>query len=176
MRLLETPLAGVWILEPTRLVDERGHFARTFCAQTFVAHGLNPAIDQCSVSWNVRAGTLRGLHYQAAPAAEDKLVRVTRGGVYDVALDLRPGSRTHGCWFGVELDADGGRALYVPQGCAHGFITLCDATEVSYQISVPYRPELARGVRWNDPAFAIRWPREPAVISGRDRDYPDYRP
>lgn len=176
MRLFETPLAGVWIVEPTRLADERGHFARTFCAQSFAAHGLNPVVEQCSVSWNARAGTLRGLHYQADPAAEDKLVRVTRGAVHDVALDLRAGSATFGQWFGIDLDADGGRALYLPQGCAHGFLTLCDGTELSYQISVPYRPELARGVRWDDPAFGIRWPRQPVVISERDRQYPDYRP
>lgn len=175
MRLLETPLAGVWIVEPTRLADERGHFARTFCAQAFAAHGLNPVVDQCSVSWNARAGTLRGLHYQAEPAAEDKLVRVTRGAVHDVALDLRPASPTFGQWFGIDLDADSGRALYLPQGCAHGFLTLCDATELSYQISVPYRPELARGVRWDDPAFGIRWPHAPVVISERDRQYSDYR-
>lgn len=176
MKLLDTPLAGVCIVEPTPLEDERGFFARTFCAETFAAHGLNPAIDQCSVSWNARAGTLRGMHYQLPPAAEDKLVRVTRGAIFDVALDLRTDSPTSGRWYGTRLDAENRRALYIPRGCAHGFLTLSDASEVLYQISVPFRPELARGVRWDDPAFDICWPQAPVVLSGRDASYPDYRP
>ncbi|HEX8243788.1 MAG TPA: dTDP-4-dehydrorhamnose 3,5-epimerase, partial [Longimicrobium sp.] len=153
-----TELAGAWIVDPERLEDERGFFARTFDAGEFARRGLRSAFPQCSVSFNARAGTLRGMHFQAEPHAEAKLVRCTAGAVYDVIVDLRPESPTRLRWIGVELSAANRRALYVPEGCAHGFQTLADASEVFYQISVPYAAESARGVRWNDPAFGITWP------------------
>jgi dTDP-4-dehydrorhamnose 3,5-epimerase len=173
VRFVPTTVTGAYLIEQERHADERGFFARTWCAQEFAEHGLESAFAQCSVSYNHRRGTLRGLHYQAPPFAETKLVRCTRGAVYDVALDLRPASPTFRRWFGVELGADDGRALYVPRGCAHGFYTLADQTEVAYEISTPYTPEAARGVRWNDPFHGIAWPGPVAVIAPRDRDYPD---
>lgn len=174
MTLTETELAGAWIVDVRRLEDERGFFARTFDAAEFRRRGLRDAFPECSVSFNARAGTLRGMHLQAEPHAEAKLVRCTAGAIYDVIVDLRPGSPTRGRWTGVELSADNRRALYVPEGFAHGFLTLRDASEVFYQISTPFHAESSRGVRWNDPAFGIRWPGEPAVMSDRDRAYPDF--
>lgn len=171
---VETSLPGAWLLEPERVEDERGYFARTYSRQEFAARGLDPEIAQCSVSWNRRRGTLRGLHFQAAPHEETKLVRCTRGSVWDAIVDLRPGSPTLERHFAAVLSAERGNSLYVPKGFAHGFITLEDATEVSYQISAPYAPESARGYRWDDPAFAIPWPEPPAVISARDRALPLY--
>jgi dTDP-4-dehydrorhamnose 3,5-epimerase len=167
-----TSLPGAWVLEPERLEDERGFFARTYCRREFEAHGLDPTIAQCNVSYNHRKGTLRGLHFQAAPHEEVKLVRVTWGAVWDVIVDLRPGSSTFKHHFAVVLSAEEGNALYIPKGMAHGFLTLEDATEVFYQISEFYAPEDARGYRWDDPAFAIPWPEPPAVISERDRKLP----
>ena len=179
MRFTETPVAGALVVEPEPIEDERGFFARTFSVEEFAARGLDTRVDQCSVSFNARAGTLRGMHYQEAPHGETKLVRCTRGGIYDVALDLRPGSPTYLRWAGVELSADDGRALYIPEGCAHGFQSLADGTEVLYQISTPYVPSAARGVRWDDPAFGIDWPPAPAggrTMSERDAEYPDFEP
>lgn len=176
MEFQPTNLAGVWRIEPQRHVDERGYFARTFCRTEFERRGLNPCVDQCSVSFNHRRGTLRGMHHQAVPYAEAKLVRVTRGAVYDVALDLRGESPTFRQWVAAELTAENGVSLYIPEGCAHGFVTLADDTEVLYQISVPFCAEAARGVRWNDPAFAIDWPIRPTVINQRDANWPDFRP
>lgn len=177
MIFVPTPLAGAWVVEPERVGDERGFFARTWCAETFAAQGLNPALAQCSVSFNERRGTLRGMHYQAAPHAEAKLVRCTRGALWDVVVDLRPDSPTFRQWFGAELTADNRRMLYVPEGFAHGFQTLEDETEVFYQISVPYVPGAGRGVRWDDPAFGIQWPHaDERVMSDRDRGYPDFDP
>jgi dTDP-4-dehydrorhamnose 3,5-epimerase len=176
---LQTPVAGVFVIRPERLTDERGHLARTYCAREFTEHGLDPAIAQCSTSFNTRAGTLRGMHYQAAPHAEAKLVRCTRGAIYDVALDLRRESSTYLSWYALELSEDNGLALFIPSGCAHGFQTLRDATEIHYQISVAYEPSAARGVRWNDTAFAIEWPEPPdgeRTISARDATFPDYAP
>jgi dTDP-4-dehydrorhamnose 3,5-epimerase len=175
----ETPVAGAFVVEPERMEDERGFFARTFSTDEFESRGLDARVDQCSTSFNAVAGTLRGLHYQAAPHGEAKLVRCTRGAIYDVALDLRPDSPSYLRWTGMELNADEGLALFVPEGCAHGFQTLVDASEVLYQISTPYVPDAARGVRWDDPAFAIQWPPPPAggrTISRRDADYPDFTP
>jgi dTDP-4-dehydrorhamnose 3,5-epimerase len=170
-----TELAGAWIVDPERLEDERGFFARTFDAGEFARRGLRSAFPQCSVSFNARAGTLRGMHFQAEPHAEAKLVRCTAGAVYDVIVDLRPESPTRLRWIGVELSAANRRALYVPEGCAHGFQTLADASEVFYQISVPHAAESARGVRWNDPAFGITWPAaERRTMSDRDCGYPDF--
>lgn len=170
----ETPLAGAWILEPERFADERGFFARTYCRRDFEERGLDPAVAQCSVSFNHRRGTLRGLHFQAAPHEEVKLVRVTRGAVWDVIVDLRPGSPTSGRHFGVTLTAEEGNALYIPKGFAHGFQTLEDGSEVFYQISTFYAPESARGYRWDDPAFAIPWPEPPSVISEKDLNLPRF--
>jgi dTDP-4-dehydrorhamnose 3,5-epimerase len=173
MRFVPTSLAGVYVIEQERHVDDRGFFARTWCAQEFAAHGLETGLTQCSVSFNRRRRTLRGLHYQAPPFAEVKLVRCTRGALFDVAVDLRPDSATFRRWVGVELTPDDGRALYVPRGFAHGFYALADATEAAYQISAPYHPECAHGVRWNDPFHGVAWPGPVDVIAPRDRNYPD---
>jgi dTDP-4-dehydrorhamnose 3,5-epimerase len=167
-------LAGAWLLHLERREDERGFFARLWCADEFRCHGLNPALSQCSLSYNHRAGTLRGMHYQAAPAAEAKVVRCVRGAIHDVLIDLRPGSPTYRKWVARELTADNRVSLYVPEGVAHGFLTLSDDAEVLYLISAEYSPALARGVRWDDPAFEVPWPRQPLVISDRDRGYPDF--
>ncbi len=172
MKFQETPLAGAYTIEMDRLEDERGFFARSFCAEEFAAHGLRPAMPQSSVSFNARSGTLRGLHYQAEPHAEDKLVRCTAGAIYDVIVDLRPHSPTTRHWFAVELSAANHRSLFVPKGLAHGFMTLREETEVLYMISVPYVAGLERGVRWNDPAIGISWPAAPSVVSARDAAYP----
>lgn len=168
----ETPLAGAWVLEPERIEDERGFFARTFCRHGFEERGLDPAIAQCSVSFNHRRGTLRGLHFQAAPHEEVKLVRVTRGAVWDVIVDLRPESPTFRKHFSIVLSAESRHELYIPKGMAHGFQTLEDGTEVFYQISEFYAPESARGYRWDDPSFAIPWPEPVTVMSDKDRNLP----
>jgi dTDP-4-dehydrorhamnose 3,5-epimerase len=175
VRFSETPLAGVWLVEPDPIEDERGFFARTYDEALFAERGLAPVGVQCNASFNARAGTLRGMHLQLAPHGECKLVRCTRGAVFDVVVDLRPGSPTHRAWHGVQLSAGNGHALYVPAGLAHGFQTLCDASEVLYMMGHEFVPEAASGVRWDDPAFAIDWPQADArVISERDRTYPDY--
>lgn len=176
MILQQTKLARVWVVEPQPLGDERGFFARTWDREAFEAQGLNSQLAQCSISFNRRRGTLRGLHYQVAPHEEAKLVRCTAGAIFDVALDLRAESRTFGDWVGVELSAANRLALYVPEGCAHGFLTLTDTSEVYYQITEFHSPQAARGVRWDDPAFAIEWPGVVEVISERDRTYPDFVP
>lgn len=174
MQFSPTDLPGVFLIGLERHEDERGFFARSFCADEFNAHGLDPRVAQCSVSRNRQKGTLRGLHYQAAPHEEAKLVRCTLGGIYDVAVDLRPDSPAFRRWAAFELSAENGLGLYVPAGVAHGFQTLADDSEVFYQISVPYRPELARGVRFDDPAFGIRWPIAEPIVNARDRTYPDF--
>jgi dTDP-4-dehydrorhamnose 3,5-epimerase len=174
MKLVETSVDGAWIVEPERHADERGFFARTWDAEVFERHGLESQLVQCSISHNTRRGTLRGMHYQAAPHEETKLVRCTTGAIFDVAVDLRPDSPTYTRWFGVELSAENRLALYIPKGCAHGFLTLEDDTEVLYQMTEVWAPDAARGVRFDDPAFGIRWPGEVAVINERDRAYPDF--
>lgn len=175
-----TELPGVAVIELEPLRDERGSFARTFDAELFRAHGLDPSVAQCNTSVNTRAGTLRGLHYQAAPHGEGKLVRCTRGRIFDVTVDLRRESPTHRRWLGLELDAAQARSLFVPAGCAHGFQTLVDDSEVHYQMTCAYVPESAGGVRFDDPAFAIAWPEPPEgrerLLSERDRTFPDYAP
>ena len=168
----ETPLPGAWLLEPERFEDERGFFARTFCRSDFAERGLDPDVSQCSVSYNHRRGTVRGLHFQIAPHEEVKLVRVTRGALWDVLVDLRPASPTFRKHFAVVLSAGDGNQLYIPKGMAHGFQTLEDGAEVFYQISVPYAPDSARGYRWDDPAFAIPWPEPVTVMSEKDRNLP----
>ena len=170
----ETSVPGAFWIELEAHPDERGSFARTFCVREFEAHGLDPRVAQCNLSFNRRRGTLRGMHTQRAPHAEAKLVRCTRGSIYDVILDLRPGSGAHGKHVAVTLCARDGRMLYIPKGVYHGFLTLEDDTEVFYQMSEFYEPSAASGVRWNDPAFAIAWPGEVRVISARDASYPDW--
>lgn len=172
MRFIETPIGGAFVIEIEPACDERGFFARTFCEDEFRAHGLRSDMAQCSVSFNDRRGTLRGMHYQTAPHEEAKLVRCTMGAIHDVVLDLRPDSPTRHRSYGNKLTADNRRMLYVPEGCAHGFITLSDNAEVFYQISTVYAPAASRGVRWNDPAFSIVWPIEPVIISDRDAQWP----
>jgi dTDP-4-dehydrorhamnose 3,5-epimerase len=171
-----TPLGGAFVIEPEPEVDDRGLFARTWCRQELERRGLETRIAQCSTSFTRRRGTLRGLHYQSPPLAETKIVRCTRGAIYDVIVDLRPDSPTFTQHFGLALTADDRRALYVPPLVAHGFQTLEDDTEVFYQISEFYSPAHACGVRWDDPAFGIAWPPADRIISERDRTYPDFRP
>lgn len=173
MRIIETKLPGVFEIDIEPHLDERGFFGRSWCQKEFDNSNLNSRLVQCSVSFNKRKGTLRGIHYQAEPFPETKLVRCTMGSIYDVVVDLRPKSRTVGEWIGVELTAANRHMIYVPEGCGHGFLTLEDNAEVFYQISEFYHPELARGVRWNDPALAIFWPVPVEVISERDRSYTD---
>lgn len=175
MRFVPTPLPGTWLIEPELILDERGWFARIFDREEFEARGLNPVVAQSNVSSSTRRDTLRGMHYQAAPHGESKLVRCVRGSIFDVAVDLRSHSPTFRRWHGVELSAENRRAFYIPEGLAHGFQSLTDDTEVHYQMGHPYVPGSARGVRWDDPAFAIAWP-EPLgerTISEKDRAYPD---
>ena len=171
----ETKLPGAFIIELQRLEDERGFFSRSFCRHEFAERGLNPDVAQCNISFNRDAGTLRGMHYQAAPHAEEKVVRCTRGSLYDVIVDLRRDSTTFRQWVAVELTGENRRMLYIPKGFAHGFQTLMDDTEIFYQISEFYHPESACGVRWNDQAFGIQWPAgDRAILSDRDRNWPDY--
>jgi dTDP-4-dehydrorhamnose 3,5-epimerase len=175
MKFQETKLAGVFEIYPERLTDERGFFARTWCEKEFQNHGLDSKLVQCSISYNISKGTLRGLHFQAAPFEETKLVRCTRGAVYDVVLDLRSGSGTYKQWIAVTLTSENRNLICVPKGCAHGFLTLEDDTEVFYQMSEVFDSASACGVRWNDPAFGIFWPEKVAVIADRDRNYPDFK-
>ena len=168
MRFVSTAISGAFIVEVDSRRDDRGTFARTFCAETFARHGLVTTYPQCNISQNHKRGTLRGMHYQADPKPETKLVRATRGRVFDVAIDLRPNSATYLRSAATELDAARQNAFYIPAGCAHGFLTLEDDCELYYQMSDAYAPELARGVVWNDPQFAIDWPFSPIVISDRD--------
>ena len=174
MRLSRTPLADAHIIDLDRIEDERGFFARSFDRRIFEEHGLNSAIAQGNLSFNRRRGTLRGMHYQSAPAAESKLIRCTRGAIHDVIIDLRPDSPTYCRHFGVDLTAENRRALYVPEMFGHGFQTLEDDTEVSYQVGEFYTPETERGVRYDDPAFAIDWPLPISVISPKDASWPDF--
>ncbi|MEP7018970.1 MAG: dTDP-4-dehydrorhamnose 3,5-epimerase [Actinomycetota bacterium] len=169
---LETPLAGSFVVVPTSLNDERGSFGRLFDETLFRERGLDTSLAQASFSYNVAARTLRGLHYQRGAWAENKLVRCTRGKVFDVIVDLRTGSTTRLRWFGVELDERARNAIYVPAGFAHGFVTLTPEAELNYQISAPYHQDASAGLRWDDPALAIDWPVDPRVISERDAAYP----
>ena len=174
MRFTQADLDGAYIIDLDRHADERGFFARTWCRQEFAEQGLETALAQASISYNRRPGTLRGMHFQIEPPAETKLVRCSRGALHDVIIDLRPGSPSYRRWTAVELTADNGRMLYIPAGFAHGFITLEAHTEAYYMISEPYVPGSASGIRWDDPAFAIAWPRAVEVISERDRSWPDF--
>jgi dTDP-4-dehydrorhamnose 3,5-epimerase len=172
VKFKEQWIPGVFVIEIEPRADERGFFARTWCAAELAAAGLDNTLAQCSVSYNARKGTLRGMHYQAEPYAETKIVRCTSGAIYDVVIDLRQGSPTHRRWLAIELTAERHNMLYVPKGLAHGFQTLTDAAGVYYHISVPYEPGAGRGVRWDDPAFGIEWPIEGPILSERDAALP----
>lgn len=172
MIFTETELPGAFVIELEKFTDERGFFARSWCTEEFESHGLNPRLVQCNISQNTRAGTLRGMHLQGPPREEAKLVRCTRGSIYDVIVDLRPDSKAFKRHVGITLSRDNYKMLYIPEGFAHGFITLEDDTEIFYQMSEVYSPEHALGYRWDDPAFGIEWPGEITVMSERDRNLP----
>jgi len=174
MVFTETRLKGAFVIEPERIEDERGFFARSWCQKEFEAHGLNPLIVQCNISYNKKKGTLRGMHYQAAPYQEDKIVSCISGAIYDVIIDLRRDSATYCQWFAVELSGDNYRMLYVPVGLAHGFQSLEDNTVVFYQMSEFYHTECARGVKWDDPAFGVKWPVKDNIISEKDCKFSDF--
>lgn len=176
MRFSEAGLKGAYVVEIERRTDSRGFFGRGWCKREFETQGLNSQLAQVNIGFSNKKGTLRGMHYQVPPYQEVKLVRCTLGAIYDVIIDLRRGSSTYRQWFGVELTADNHRMLYVPEGCAHGYQTLADDTEVFYQTSQFYAPECARGVRYDDPAFGISWPSVARVISDADRNWPSYTP
>lgn len=175
MKITPLKIQGAALVEIEPLGDERGFFARSFCRREFKDAGLDLNVVQSNLSQNVSKGTLRGLHYQAAPKPDPKLVSCIRGSIFDVVVDVREGSSTYCQWVGIELTADNAKALFVPPSCAHGFITLSDDTWVNYQMGEAYVAELARGVRWNDPAFAIDWPMAPLVLSERDAAYADFK-
>ena len=174
MRFLESKLAGAFVVELERIVDDRGFFARSFCRREFEQQGLEPAIAQCNISYNEQQGILRGMHFQTTPHEEAKLVRCTRGSVYDVIVDLRLESETFKQWASFELSADNRRSLYVPRGFAHGFVTLEAHSELTYQMSEFYHPENAAGFRWDDPAIGIDWPVTLPVVLKRDSDLPAF--
>ncbi len=176
MIFTETQLKGLYIIEPERLADERGFFARTWCQKELASHGLENRLVQCSISYNPKKGTLRGMHFQTSPWEEVKIVRCTSGEIYDVVIDLRPDSPTFKKWFGLNLSQEERNMLYIPKGFAHGFMTLSDEVEVFYQMSEFYSPDHSGGLRWNDPAFGIRWPMAVQLISERDNTYPDFEP
>lgn len=171
MKFIETALSGAYIIDIEPIEDERGFFSRSWCKKKFEEQGLNPNLVQCNLSFNKKRGTLRGMHYQSKPYEEDKLVRCTMGGIYDVIIDLRPNSCSYQEWLAVELNAINRKMLYIPAGFAHGFQTLEDNTEVFYQMTEFYHPECARGVRWNDPVFKIEWPIREPILSLKDSQY-----
>lgn len=175
VKFTETKLKDAYIIELEKLKDHRGFFARAWCQKEFEAHGLTPLVVQANVSFNNKMGTLRGIHYQIAPYEEAKLMRCTKGAIYDVIIDLRPNSTTYKEWFGLELNANNYKMLYVPENFAHGFQTLEDNSEATYQVSQFYTPGSERGIRWDDPAFSIDWPIEIQVISGKDKSWPDFK-
>lgn len=175
MKFIELELPGVFIIELEPIIDERGFFARSWCIDEFEKHGLNTKLVQCNVSYNARKGTLRGMHYQSKPFEEAKLVRCTRGSIYDVILDLRPESAAFGKWIGVELSQNNSKMVYVAEGCAHGFQTLEDESEVFYQMSEFYHPECGAGVRWDDSAFEIHWPIPHPIMNDKDKSYPNWQ-
>lgn len=173
----ETRLKGAYVIEPERIEDRRGFFARTWCTRDFETAGLNPLMVQCNISFNAKKGTIRGMHYQRAPHEEAKLVRCTKGAIFDVIIDLRPKSTTYIEWVGVELTSDNHKMLYVPEGFAHGYQTLTDNSEVFYQVSQYYTPGAEQGIRWDDSLFGIKWPEfKYRFISDKDKNWPDYSP
>jgi dTDP-4-dehydrorhamnose 3,5-epimerase len=175
MNFAPTIFPDAWLIEPQRFEDDRGFFARTWCRRDFELRCLDTDVAQCGIAFNIHKGTLRGMHFQAPPHEEVKLVRCTMGVIYDVILDLRPHSPTYLRHQGFELSADNRHELYIPRGFAHGYLTLSDRAEVAYQMSQFYHPDAGRGVRWNDPAFAIQWPAMVNVINERDANYPDFQ-
>ncbi len=175
MKFTPTVLAGAYIIDIEPIADERGFFTRSWCRREFEAHGLNPNLVQCSISYNEKRGTLRGMHYQSLPHQETKVVSCIHGAIYDVIVDLRPASSTFKQWIKVELSVENRRMIYIPKGFAHGFQSLVDRSEVFYQVSEFYCPESALSVRWDDPAFRIKWPSvEQRIMSERDRNYSDF--
>lgn len=176
MKFTETPIAGAWIIDLEKRGDDRGFFARLFCAREFDEHGLVTKFVQANNSLSAVKGTLRGMHYQLPPRTETKLIRCIQGALWDVILDLRQNSPSFGRWFGAELSAANRRMMYAPKGCAHGFLTLTEDAESFYLVDEFYSPEHERGVRWNDPRFDIRWPHEPTLISEKDSHHPDFAP
>lgn len=176
MEFIETKLNGVYIIESSTPTDERGSFMRSFCRKEFLEHGLAGDFVQCNLSYNNRKNTLRGMHYQEAPFGEGKLIRCVRGGIYDVIVDIRRESSTFGEWLSVDMSSENKRAVYVPAGLAHGFLTLMDNSDVLYQMTEYYYPSAAKGYRWNDPFFKIDWPNlTPPIISEKDNSYPDFK-
>ena len=176
VKFTATAVAGAWLVDLEKREDERGFFARSWCRDEFTRQGLNPNLAQANVAFTGAAGTLRGLHYQVAPHEEAKLVRCTAGAIFDVLVDLRRTSPTFKRWVGAELTAANRQMLYIPEGCAHGYLTLQPESETFYLVSAPYHGAAERGVRWNDPAFAIQWPLQPTLISAKDLAYPDFAP
>jgi len=176
MIFTKTILKGAFIVEPEKIQDDRGFFARAWCKKEFEAHGLNSSWTQNNISFNLRKYILRGMHYQGSPFEEAKLVRCTRGAIFDVMIDLRPDSPTFLKWIGVELNLNNFKMLYIPENFAHGYLTLTDNTEVYYQVSTPYSPDHERGLRWNDPTFGINWPIDGyPLISDKDKNWPDFK-
>ena len=175
MQFTETRLKGAYVVRLEKIEDERGHFARAWCQQEFLEHGLNPRMVQLNVGFSHRRGTIRGMHYQILPHAEAKFIRCTRGAIYDVIIDLRKESSTVRQWYGMELSSENGLMLYAPEGFAHGYQTLREDTETYYMTSAAYAPASARGVRYDDPLFGVHWPLPASVISATDRAWPDYR-
>jgi dTDP-4-dehydrorhamnose 3,5-epimerase len=173
MKFSETKLYGAFVIELEKRGDERGFFARTFCQNEFAAHGLNTQLVQANMSYSRFEGTLRGMHYQEPPYAEAKLLRCTKGRIFDVAVDMRPDSTTYRQWFGIELNDQNYKMFYIPEGFAHGYMTLCEHAELMYLVSEFYAPQAEKGFRWDDPAIGIQWPMEPAVISDKDRNWAD---
>ena len=176
MKFRECEVAGAWVIEPTPLEDQRGRFMRAWCQREFAEHAIDFVPLQANMAFSIRKGTIRGLHYQALPALEAKLVRCTRGAIFDVVVDLRPGSPTYRSWYGTFLSADNGHMLYVPEGCAHGCQSMEDDAEIYYLTSAVYSPDDARGVRYDDPAFEIRWPLPVSSISDQDCSWPLLEP
>jgi dTDP-4-dehydrorhamnose 3,5-epimerase len=174
MIFTETKIKGAFIIKPEFLTDDRGFFTRSFCTEEFEKQGLISSIVQCNISYNKKKGTLRGMHYQATPHEEAKIVSCTKGAIYDVALDIRKDSSTYLQWVAVELTAENFMMIYIPKGCAHGFQTLTDDTRVYYQMTEFFYPESSSGVRWNDPAFGIQWPDDKRIMSERDKEFSDY--
>jgi dTDP-4-dehydrorhamnose 3,5-epimerase len=174
LKIAETPLAGLFVVEPSPIEDARGCLARTYCREAFLRHGLHTDWPQCNACFNTRRGTLRGMHFQREPFWEPKLVRCTRGAIYEVALDLRPSSPTFRRWFGITLSAENRTALYLSAGFAQGVQSLTDASEVFYLMGQTYQPEFSTGFRWNDPAFGIEWPVADPILSDRDKSWPDF--
>lgn len=174
MEFIETKLKGCIVVQQKKIADNRGHFARAWCQDEFAQHGLNPSMLQLNTGFSHFRGTVRGMHYQAAPHEEAKFVRCTRGAIFDIVVDVRAGSPTHGQWFGIELTADDGAMVYVPEGCAHGYQTLTDGAEMYYLTSARYAPGSATGVRFDDPALGIAWPAPVTIVSDQDRNWPEF--